>query len=180
MLEEKTVTSYFVKSLTFCSRRMPTVAKWFAQEFHLDGFLKFMILQLKTSHVSDSETNKHDPWQFDKLNLNLKIYTTLGYIVSLILFRESETRVPSSRGLVKQYNQELCMSSNFKCFTKRLQSRPLNWNSTCLPRYHKLKNFPKWRGKAKCLQFKLYFVFERYLQNFSQFFHISFHFRFCT
>ena len=72
--------------------------------------------------------------------LNLKIYTTLGYIVSLIPLNlghvinvinycltrwtffsqthtygwqcESETRVPSSRGLVKQYNQELCISSN--------------------------------------------------------------------
>ena len=60
----------------------------------------------------------------------MEIYTTLGYIVSLILlnlghvfrFRiisrmcqygwrcESETCVPSSR-LVKQYNQELCISS---------------------------------------------------------------------
>ena len=40
---------------------------------------------------------------------------------------ESETCVPSSRGLVRQYNQELCISSNSRCFTKRLQSRPLNW-----------------------------------------------------
>ena len=39
----------------------------------------------------------------------------------------SETRVPSSRGLVKQHNQELCISSNSRRFTKRLQSRPLNW-----------------------------------------------------
>ena len=52
--------------------------------------------------------------------ITLDIYTALGYIVSLILlnlghvfrFRiESETKhVPSSRGLVKQYNQELCIS----------------------------------------------------------------------
>ena len=40
------------------------------------------------------------------------------------------TRVPSSRGLVKQYNQELCISSKSRCFTKRLQSRPLNWCSS--------------------------------------------------
>ena len=62
----------------------------------------------------------------------LKICRTLGHIVSLILlnlghvFRwrcKSETRVPSSRGLVKRYNQELCISSNSRCFTK---SRPLN------------------------------------------------------
>ena len=31
---------------------------------------------------------------------------------------ESETRVPSSRGLVKQYNQELCISSKTREFTK--------------------------------------------------------------
>ena len=53
--------------------------------------------------------------------LNLKIYTTLAYIVSLILlnlghvfrFRISSAvcAPPSSRGLVKQYNQELCISS---------------------------------------------------------------------
>ena len=42
---------------------------------------------------------------------------------------ESETRVPSSRGLVKQYNQELCISLITRCFAKRLQSRPLNWLS---------------------------------------------------
>ena len=42
------------------------------------------------------------------LNLKFsKIYTTLG---SLSHPCESETRVPSSRGLVKQYNQELCIS----------------------------------------------------------------------
>ena len=44
----------------------------------------------------------------------LKIYTTLGYIVSLLFRyrkRDSETRGLSSRGLVKQYNQELCISS---------------------------------------------------------------------
>ena len=28
---------------------------------------------------------------------------------------------------MKQYNQELCISSNSRCFTMRLQSRPLNW-----------------------------------------------------
>ena len=38
----------------------------------------------------------------------------------------SETRVPSSRGIVKQYNKELCISSNSRCFTKRLQLGPLN------------------------------------------------------
>ena len=79
----------------------------------------------------------------NKSYLNLKIYTTLDYIVSLILLFnavnlllptdtygwrcESETRVPSSRGLVKQYNQELCISLITRCFTKRLQSRPFNW-----------------------------------------------------
>ena len=36
-----------------------------------------------------------------------------------------QTCVPSSRGLVKQYNQELCISSITRCFTKRLQLRPL-------------------------------------------------------
>ena len=29
------------------------------------------------------------------------------YTQLLVIFRESETRVPSSRGLVKQYNQEV-------------------------------------------------------------------------
>ena len=43
--------------------------------------------------------------------LLLKIYTTLGYIVSQILLISS--------------NQKLCISSITKCFTKRLQSRPL-------------------------------------------------------
>ena len=38
---------------------------------------------------------------------------------------------PSSGGLVKQYNQELCISSISRCFTKRLQSRPLN----CLEKF---------------------------------------------
>ena len=28
-----------------------------------------------------------------------------------------------------QYNQELCISLITRCFTNRLQSRPLNWNS---------------------------------------------------
>ena len=53
--------------------------------------------------------------------LKLKIYTTLGCIVSLILLnlghvfryrivsRMCQSCVPSSRGLVKQYNQELCI-----------------------------------------------------------------------
>ena len=83
-----------------------------------------------------------------------KIYATLGYIVSLILLNLGhvfrfrfrivsrmchirltmnlghKTRAPSSRGLVKQYNQELCISSNLRCFTKRPQSNPLNWWST--------------------------------------------------
>ena len=66
---------------------------------------------------------------------NLKTCTTLGYIVSLFLlnfghvfsFRFRETPVPSSRGIVKQCNQELCISWNSRCFTKRLQSRPSNW-----------------------------------------------------
>ena len=62
------------------------------------------------------------------------MYTTLGYIVSLILLnlghvfafrivsrmwhiRLGETRVPNSRGSVKQYNQELCMYIfNYKMF----------------------------------------------------------------
>ena len=30
--------------------------------------------------------------------------------------------------LVKQYNQELCISSNWRCFIKRPQSRPLKWS----------------------------------------------------
>ena len=46
---------------------------------------------------------------FTTENHNLKIYTALGYIVSLILKRISET--------------------NSRCFTKRLQSRPLNWEN---------------------------------------------------
>ena len=61
--------------------------------------------------------------------LTLKIYTTIGYIVSLILLNsrivscgwrcKSETRVPSLRGLVKQYYQELCISSKLiKDFVK--------------------------------------------------------------
>ena len=55
--------------------------------------------------------------------LKLKLYTTLGYIISLILLNLG-TRVSvshrqpygwrqSSRGLVKQYSQELCISSIF-------------------------------------------------------------------
>ena len=40
---------------------------------------------------------------------------------------KSETRVPSSRRLVKQYNQKLCISSYSRCFTMRLQLRLLNW-----------------------------------------------------
>ena len=58
-------------------------------------------------------------WSLLVKHLELEIYTTLGYIVLLILlnlghvfrFRivESETRVPSSKGIVKQYNQELCI-----------------------------------------------------------------------
>ena len=40
---------------------------------------------------------------------------------------DSETRVPSSRGLVKQYNHELCISSITRCFAKRFQSRLLKW-----------------------------------------------------
>ena len=43
---------------------------------------------------------------------------------------ESEARVPSSRELVTQYNQELCISSNSRCFTYRLQPRQLNWSYT--------------------------------------------------
>ena len=55
-------------------------------------------------------------------------YEKFGWYMCTYGWRcESETRVPSSRGLVKQYNQELCISSNSRCFTKRLQSRPLNW-----------------------------------------------------
>ena len=93
------------------------------------------------------------------MSIFLKIYTTLGYIVSLILlnlghvfrFRivsrmwntyDSETRVPSSRRLVKQYNQELCISSNLRCFTKKLQSRPLNWY------VHILQNVRFWNDKT--------------------------------
>ena len=45
-----------------------------------------------------------------KYNTFLKICTTLGYVVSLF--------------------QELCISSNSRCFTKRLQLRPLNWYNT--------------------------------------------------
>ena len=44
---------------------------------------------------------------------------------------ESEIRVPSSRGLVKQYKQELCISPITRCITKRFQSRPLKWESIC-------------------------------------------------
>ena len=56
---------------------------------------------------------------------------------------ESETRVPSSRGLVKQYNQELCISLNiiklfekvrgslFKYIEKR-KRRCLCWNWTSM------------------------------------------------
>ena len=53
------------------------------------------------------------------LQLHSKVHTPLGYVVSLILLSSGHvfrfrivsrdgTRVPSSRGLVKQYNQELC------------------------------------------------------------------------
>ena len=56
----------------------------------------------------------------------LEIYTTIGYIV--ILFRiDAKGEHPSSRGLVKQYNQELCISPITRCFTKRLQSTSLKW-----------------------------------------------------
>ena len=52
----------------------------------------------------------------------MKICTTLGYVVSQILFN----KFPSSRGFVKQYNQELCMSSIARCFTKRPLKR-MKW-----------------------------------------------------
>ena len=46
----------------------------------------------------------------------------------VILFHKSlghRTCVPSLKGFVKQYNQVLCISSITRCFTKRLQLRPL-------------------------------------------------------
>ena len=40
---------------------------------------------------------------------------------------QTKPAIPSSRGLMKQYNQELCISLITRCFTKMLQSRPLKW-----------------------------------------------------
>ena len=45
----------------------------------------------------------------------------------------SEIRVPSLKGFVRQYNQELCSSSITSRFTKRLQLRPLKC-TRCYPR----------------------------------------------
>ena len=39
---------------------------------------------------------------------------------------------PADNVQVKQYNQELCISSITRCFTKRLQSRPLKTIQTYL------------------------------------------------
>ena len=54
----------------------------------------------------------------------------------------SETRntCPKFKRVVKQYNQELCISSNSRCFTKRLQSRPLNKFNIFLGKY--IQTFP--------------------------------------
>ena len=65
----------------------------------------------------------------------LKIYTTLCYIVPQSLLNFGKRVSLSHRhtslyyiwlyGFVKQYNQELCISSITRCFTKRLHLRPL-------------------------------------------------------
>ena len=51
-------------------------------------------------------------------HISLKTYTTLGYIVSPI---------PSSRGLVKQYNQELC-TFKFKTFHQEASVETIKLN----------------------------------------------------
>ena len=56
-----------------------------------------------------------------KMNKYSKIYTTLDYIVSQILLNLRHVL----KGFVKQYNQELCISSITRCFTERLQMKPL-------------------------------------------------------
>ena len=45
--------------------------------------------------------------------------------IVFILVRFGDEEMPSLKGFVKQYNQELCISSIARCFTKGLQSRPL-------------------------------------------------------
>ena len=59
----------------------------------------------------------HNSWLYCFTN-PLELGTTDDAFVS--------SAVCGSRGLVKQYNQELCISSITGCFTKRLQSRRLN------------------------------------------------------
>ena len=79
---------------------------------------RFTTLNRWTRNVVSSEdwnicTRKHICW-FNGLDwsllvkhLELKIHTTLGYIVSLILL---------NLGYVKQYKQELCLSSTYLLF----------------------------------------------------------------
>ena len=50
---------------------------------------------------------------------------------------------------MKQYNQELCISLNSRCFTKRLQSRPLNWKQICSNRASKCNEYEF--GETSCL-----------------------------
>ena len=144
---------FFVKSRTFINlscfsfHRLHCTQNFFVSKVSRQ-FKKSRIWQNVPQIISNNYLKRfvktNFQWKFRTVCSNLKIYTTLGYIVSLILlnlghvfrFRiisrmclircESEILVPSSRGSVKQYNQELCISSKSGCFTKRLQSRPSN------------------------------------------------------
>ena len=77
-------------------------------------------------HFFENTNIKFPIWRYTQLLVILFhesswTWDTRFAFASSAVWSESETRVPSSRGLVKQYNQELCISSNSRCFTKRLQ-----------------------------------------------------------
>ena len=138
-----------VESRTFCAVHNVCCAyRWTAVFLSTLSFTwNFFYFLLKCQrllwyiYLSSKNFAVIDPfWTGDVLNIFvsnrnfvLKIYTTLGYIVSLILLNLGHVfrfRIVSrdDDGLVRQYNQELCISLNSRCFTKRLQSRSLNRN----------------------------------------------------
>ena len=80
------------------------------------------ICYTRSSKVDFTGDEHVDTWTLgrtdvDVLHFNIfkKSFLNLGFQVQ--------------KELVKRYNQELCMSSITKCFTKRLRSRPLQWFS---------------------------------------------------
>ena len=74
----------------------------------------------------------------------LYCFTNPLRIVSIILrwlfHQSSEDCFTNICWLVKQYNQELCISSNSRCFTKRLRSRPLNWSKIIMNSFEISRN----------------------------------------